>query len=87
MAIDDLKVKTVGMLGKAVERMLSDETRAAKVARAVGAVQKGKEKLDRAQESLLKNLGVATRQDYKDVGKKISALKRRVRHLAERLEK
>ncbi|MGC4113349.1 MAG: hypothetical protein QM765_01480 [Myxococcales bacterium] len=85
--MDDLKSKTVGMLGKAVERMLADERRAAKVAKAVGAMQKGKEKLDRAQENLLKNLGVATRADYKDVGKRIGAIKRRVRHLAEKLEK
>ncbi len=87
MAMDDLKSKTVGILGKAVERMLADERRAAKVAKAVGAVQKGKEKLDRAQENLLKNLGIATRTDYKDVGKRIGAIKRRVRHLAEKLEK
>jgi polyhydroxyalkanoate synthesis regulator phasin len=87
MAMEDLKSKTVGMLGKAVERMLSDERRAAKVAKAVGAMQKGKEKLDRAQENLLKNLGVASRADYKDVGKRIGAIKRRVRHLAEKLER
>jgi polyhydroxyalkanoate synthesis regulator phasin len=43
--------------------------------------------VDRAQENLLKNLGIATRTDYKDVGKRIGAIKRRVRHLAEKLEK
>jgi len=87
MAMDDLKTKTVVMLGKAVEHLLTDERRAAKVAKAVGAMQKGKEKLDRAQENLLNNLGIASRSDYKDVGKRIGAIKRRVRHLAERLEK
>ena len=87
MAFDELKSRTVGLLGKAVERVLADERRAARVARAVGAVQKGKQALDRVGESLLKSLGVATRGDYKDVGKHLSALKRRVRHLAERLEK
>jgi hypothetical protein len=87
MAMDDLKSRTVGLLGKAVERVLADEKRAAKVAQAVGAVQKGKEAFERAQENLLKNLGVATRADYKDVGKRLSALKRRVRHLAEKVEK
>ena len=87
MAIDELRNRTVGMLGKAVESLLADEERAAKVAKAVGAVQKGKEALDRAGESLLKNLGIATKSDYKDLGKRLSALKRRVRHLAERLEK
>ena len=87
MAIEEIKSRTVGMLGKAVESLLADEERAAKVAKAVGAVQKGKEALDRAGENLLKNLGIATKGDYKDVGKRLSALKRRVRHLAERLEK
>ncbi len=87
MPMDELKSKTVGMLGKAVEKVLADERRAAKVAHAVGAMQKGKEALDRAQENLLKNLGIASRTDYKEVGKRVSALKRRVRHLAEKVEK
>ena len=87
MAIDELRTKTVGMLGKAVERMLSDERRAAKVAKAVGAVQKGKEKIDRAQESLLKSLGIASQADYKAVGKRIAVVKRRVKHLVEKLER
>lgn len=87
MAMDDLTSKTVGMLGKAVEKMLADESRAAKVAKAVGAVQKGKEKLDRAQENLLNSLGIASKSDYKEVGKRIGAIKRRVRHLAEKLER
>jgi polyhydroxyalkanoate synthesis regulator phasin len=86
MTMGELRSKTVGLLGKAVEKVLADEKRAAKVAQAVGAVQKGKQQLDRAQENLLKGLGVATRGDYKDVGKRLSALKRRVRHLADRLE-
>jgi len=86
MAREEMKKKTAAVLGKAVERVLSDERRAAKVAKAVGAVQKGKEKLDRAQESFLRSLGIASQSDYKEVGKKISALKRRVRHLAEKLE-
>ena len=87
MAIDDLKHRTVGIVGKAIERVLADEKRAAKVARAVGAVQKGKEAIDRAQENLLKNLGVATCSDYREVGKRVSSLKRRVRHMAEKLER
>jgi len=86
MAMAKLKSKTVQVLGKAVERILTDERRAAKVAKAVGAVQKGMEKWDRAQEGLLRSLGIASQSDYKEVGKKITALKRRVRHLAERLE-
>jgi polyhydroxyalkanoate synthesis regulator phasin len=76
----------VGFLNKAVEKALADEDRAARVAQAVGNVQKGKEALGRAQEKLMKTLGVATKRDYKEVGKRISALKRRLRHLAEKIE-
>lgn len=87
MATQNLKTRTMGMLGKTVERILADEKRAAKVAKAVGRMQKGKEALDKAQESALRAVGFASKNDYKDVGKKISSLKRRVRHLAEKIEK
>lgn len=87
MATQNLKTRTMGMLGKTVERLLADEKRAAKVAKAVGRMQKGKEALDKAQESALRAVGFASKNDYKDVGKKISSLKRRVRHLAEKIEK
>jgi len=50
-------------------------------------VQKGRERIDRVQDNVLRALSFATRADYKDVGKRISALKRRVRHLAEHLER
>ncbi len=79
--------KAMVLIGKAVERVLSNEKRAAQVAKAVGAVQRGKEKLDRAQESLLRSIGYAGKADYKDVGKRISAIRRRVKHLAEKLER
>ena len=83
----NLRTRAMGYLGRAVERMLSDEQRAAQVAKAVGAVQKGKEALDRAQENFMRAFGFAARSDYRDVGKRLSALKRRVRHLAEKVEK
>jgi polyhydroxyalkanoate synthesis regulator phasin len=87
MARTNLTSRAMGYLSKSLERVLTDEKRAAKVAKAVGAVQKGRERLDRAQESFLKAMSFATRADFREVGKRISALKRRVRHLAERLEK
>ncbi len=87
MARPNLTSRAMGYLTQSLERVLTDEKRAAKVAKAVGAVQKGRERLDRAQKSLLKAMNFATRADFKDVGKRISAIKRRVRHLAERLEK
>jgi hypothetical protein len=86
MARDGVKGRAFDAVGKAVERVLSDEQRAAKVARAVGAVQKGREAIDKAQEDLMRAMGFASKSDYKAVGKKIATLKRRVRHLAERVE-
>jgi hypothetical protein len=87
MASPRLTSRAMGYLSKTLERMLTDEKRAARVAKAVGAYQKGRERLDRAQDNLLRAMNFATRADYRDVGKRISALKRRVRHLAEHLEK
>jgi hypothetical protein len=87
MAKADLKSRTFGLLSKTVEKVLSDEQRAAKVAKAVGSVQKGKDAFDKAQENFMRALGMPSKRDYKDMGKRISALKRRVRHLAERVEK
>ena len=86
MAVDDMRKRALGALTKAVERVLADEQRAAKVAKAVGTVQKGRDILEQAQENVMRAVGIATRRDYKDVSKRISALKRRVRHLAERLD-
>lgn len=82
-----LRSRTLGMLGKTVERLLSDDQRAARVARAVGTVQKSKEALDKAQESAMRAMGLASKRDFKEAGKQVSALRRRVRHLAEKIEK
>lgn len=67
--------------------MLSDEKRAAQVAQAVGVVQKGRDSLDRAQEQLVRAMGLPSKSDYKALAVRISSLKRRARHLAEKLEK
>jgi len=87
MADETLTTRAMTMLSQAVERALADERRAAKVAKAVGAVQRSRENLDKAQESLMKAVGMPSKSDYKDVSKRIAALKRRVRQVAERLEK
>jgi cell fate (sporulation/competence/biofilm development) regulator YlbF (YheA/YmcA/DUF963 family) len=86
MANEGLRARAFKAIGKTVERVLADEQRAAKVAKAVGAVQKGREAFDKAQEDLMRAMGFASASDYKEVGKRIAALKRRVRHLAEKVE-
>ncbi len=84
---ESLRAKVTGALGKAVEKVLADEQRAAKVAQAVGKVQKGREAIEQAQENVMRALGLASKSDYKEIAKRLSALKRRMRHLAEEVER
>lgn len=74
----------VGM--KAMGKLFEDPRRAEAIAKAIGALQKAKEALDDAQEKALRAAGLVTREDFKDVGKRLSALKRRVRELADDLD-
>ncbi|MCI0569619.1 MAG: hypothetical protein L0Y66_02600 [Myxococcaceae bacterium] len=81
-----LTEKALGVGQKAVERFFADEQRAMKVAAAVGKVQQGKRALEKRQEGLMRALQLATRSDFKSVGKQLSGLKRRIRELEERLD-
>lgn len=80
-----LKKEAMGLSQKAMEKLLADEKRAMKIAAVVGRVQRGKEALERGQEGLLRALSFAPRSDFKAVGKRLSALKRRVRELEDKL--
>jgi hypothetical protein len=71
---------------KALERLLSDEKRAARLAGAIGQVQRGKAALDRSQETLMRALGLAPKADFKAVSKQLASLKRRMRELNEKLD-
>ena len=83
--------KTVGQraaeLGmKAMGRIFEDPKRAEAIASAIGGLQKAKAVLDEVQEKALKAAGLVTREDFKDAGKRLSALKRRCRELAAELD-
>ncbi len=83
--------KTVGQraaeLGmKAMGKIFEDPRRAEAIAAAIGALQKAKAALDDVQEKALRAAGLVTREDFKDAGKRLSALKRRCRELAEELD-
>lgn len=82
-----LKKKALNLSGKAMEKLFADEARAMKIARAVGAVQRGKKAVEKAQDDVLHVIGIANRSDYKELGKKATALKRRVRDLTKKIEK
>ena len=83
---DSFKKQALDWSQKAVERLLADEKRAARVAEAVGQFQKGKKVFDQGQEELLRALQFAPKSDYKAVGKQLAGLKRRLRELEERLD-
>jgi hypothetical protein len=83
---DGLKKKALEVGSRAVERLMADEERAMKVAAAFGRVQAGKKALEKRQEDVMRVLQLATKSDFKGVGKQLSGLKRRIRELEEQLD-
>lgn len=86
MASKTLRERATEVGMKAMGKLFEDPKRAEAIARAVGGLQKAKVALDEAQEKALKAAGLVTREDFKDAGKRLSALKRRCRDLAEELD-
>jgi hypothetical protein len=81
----DLKDRALSLSQKAMERLMADEKRAMKIAEAIGSVQRGKQNLDKTQDQVMHALNFAAKSDFKDLGKKLSGLKRRIRELDEKL--
>jgi hypothetical protein len=82
-----LKDQALGVTQKAMERLFADEKRAEKIAEAIGNLQRGKQAIDDAHRVAMHQLSFATKADFKDLGKQLSGLKRRVRDLSEKLER
>lgn len=55
-------------------------------ATAVGLAQRGKKRLGEARERLLHAVGLAAREDYAEVARRMARLKRKVRELSRRVE-
>jgi hypothetical protein len=72
---------------RTMEHLLADKNRAQAVAGALGTVQRGKRALDRGQEEVMRALQLASKSEFKALGKALSGLKRRARELDERLSK
>ncbi len=83
---DRLKKEALGLSQKAMERLFADEKRAARVATMIGKVQQGKAALDKGQVAVMHQLNFASKSDFKELGKQLSALRRRVRDLDEKLK-
>lgn len=81
-----LKQQALGLSQKAMERLFADEQRAQKVVEAIGKAQNAKKQVDSAQRVVLNQLNFATKQDFKDLGKQLSSLKKRLRSLDEKIQ-
>ena len=81
-----LKSEAMGLSQKAMEKIFADEKRAQRVAEVIGTVQRGKAAFDKTQASIMHQLNFASRTDFKEIGKQLSQLKRRVRDLEAKLD-
>ena len=86
MAPKTLRERAAELGMKALGKLFEDPKRADAIASAIGGLQRAKQALDEAQEKALRAAGLVTREDFKDAGKRISALKRKVRELADELD-
>lgn len=80
-----LKQRAMGMGQKAMEKIFADEKRAQRVVEVMGKAQQAKKSLDSTQRVVMHQLNFATKQDFKDLGKQLSGLKKRLRSLDEKL--
>jgi tRNA G18 (ribose-2'-O)-methylase SpoU len=80
-----LKERAMGLSQKAMERLFADEKRAQKVVEVIGKAQQAKKSVDSAQRAVLNQLNFATKQDFKELGKQLSGLKKRLRSLDEKI--
>jgi hypothetical protein len=86
MAAKTLRERAAELGIKAMGKLFEDPRRADAIARTIGGLQRAKQALDEAQEKALRAAGLVTREDIKDAGKRISAMKRRVRELSAELD-
>src|SRR5437762_11890266 len=85
MASKTLRERATEVGMKAMGKLFEDPRRAEAIAKAVGGLQRAKQALDEAQQKALRAAGLVTREDFKDAGKRLSALKRRGRELGDAL--
>jgi hypothetical protein len=74
------------LVSRAAERIMSDPRGQEAVARAVGLAQRGRRKVEEAQERVMRAAGIPGRQDVQDLAKQLARLKRKARELAEKLD-
>ena len=75
-----------GMVAQAAEAVMKDPRGQEAVARAVGAAQRGRKRLEEAQGRLMRAAGIPGRQDYQDLAKQLARIKRKARELSAKLD-
>jgi hypothetical protein len=86
MASKTLRERAAEVGMRAMGKLFEDSKRAEAIAAAIGGLQRAKQAIDEAQEKALRAAGLVTREDFKAAGKRLSALKRRCRELADELD-
>ncbi len=74
------------LVARAAEKVLADPRGQEAIARAVGAAQRGKKRVEEVQEKLMAVAGIPGRQDYQELAKQLARIKRKARDLAGKLE-
>jgi hypothetical protein len=87
MASKTLRERATELGMKAMGKLFEDPKRAEAIASAIGSLQRAKQALDEVQEKTLRAAGLVTREDFKDAGKRLSALKRKMRELGDELDR
>ncbi|MGO8969147.1 MAG: hypothetical protein ACLQDQ_06215 [Myxococcaceae bacterium] len=80
-----LREQAFNLSRRTMDFLQADDRRAQAVAEALGRVQRGKRAFDRSQEEVMRALQMASKSEFKALGKALSGLKRRARELDERL--
>ena len=73
-------------VAQAAEAVMKDPRGQEAVARAVGAAQRGRKRLEEAQGRLMRAAGIPGRQDYQDLAKQLARIKRKARELSAKLD-
>jgi hypothetical protein len=74
------------MAATAAEQVLSDPRGQEAMARAIGAAQRAKQRLEALQAAAMRAAGIPGRQEYQDLVKQLARIKRKARELAEQVD-
>ncbi|RMG21304.1 MAG: hypothetical protein D6729_01025 [Deltaproteobacteria bacterium] len=77
------KATEAGM--KLMSDLMSDPEKAQRIMQALQTVQKGRETVKEMQQQVLHTVGLPTKEDVARIGRRLSKLRRRLRHLSDRV--